>query len=86
MKKRMFKRAQTFLSLLRRKLTKALDHGGHRRHHAAAATVRRGVRLRLVLGSTLLRIPGQLAAGAVAVVAHQATVSSTKRRRIKIEY
>jgi hypothetical protein len=48
----MFKRAQTFLSLLRRKLTKALHNGGHRRHRAAAvaAAVAAFCRLRLMLG------------------------------------
>jgi hypothetical protein len=87
MKKCMFKRAQTFLSLLRRKLTQTLNHGGHLGHHAAAsAAVRRGVRLWLVLGATLFGVPRQLAAGAAILVVDEATVSSTKRRRIKIEY
>jgi hypothetical protein len=74
----MFKRAQTFLSLLRRKLTQTLDHGGHLGHHAAAsAAVRRGVRLRLVLGATLFGVPRQLAAGAAA--------SSLTRRRYLLQ-
>jgi hypothetical protein len=54
MKKRMFKRAQTFLFLLRRKLTKTFDHVGHHGHHAAAVAVRRRLRLRLVLGVVAL--------------------------------
>jgi hypothetical protein len=55
MKKRMFKRAQTFLFVLRRKLTKALHNGGHRATAAAAvAAAVAAVRLRLMLGLALL--------------------------------
>jgi hypothetical protein len=80
MKKRMFKRAQTFLSVLRRKLTQTFNYGGHLGHHRRAVAAPGRVRLRLVLGvvgpsSTSLR---QSAADAAVLVVDEAAISSTK--------
>jgi hypothetical protein len=77
----MFKRAQTFLFVLRHSLTKALHNGGHCRHRAAAAiaaAVAALRRLRLMLGFALLHPRHQSVAAAVVVAVGEATVSSTK--------
>jgi hypothetical protein len=70
--------SSNFSFLLRRKLTKALHHGGHRRHRAAAAAAAAASASGWCWALALLDVPHQSAAAAVVVAVGEATISSTK--------